>query len=70
MTKNKSNKEMANENFYCYSTRLYHFLSSVKFRYISIGINSNTNKKYWVYEKSKNLDSAISIYNIIKHKFS
>ena len=61
-----------NENncYYCYSTRLYHFLVSMKFRYMSVGINKNTNKKYWTFDKSEKLDSAIELYNSIKHKFS
>ena len=56
--------------FYCYSDRLHHFLASVNFRYITIGSNKNTNKRYWVYEKSDDLDLAIQLYNSIKHKFN
>jgi len=61
---------MKNTNYYCYSTRLYHFLMALKFRYVSTGINKNTCKKYWVYEKSKKLDEAISFYNSVKHKYN
>ena len=61
---------MENNIFYCYSTRLKDFLSSMKFRYSSIGMNGNTNKKYWTYEKSDTLDSAIQTYNNLKHKFN
>ena len=62
---------MIEKNFYyCYSTRLYHFLSAMKFRYISIGINQSTNTRYWCYKKSENLDKAISLYNSIKHQFN
>lgn len=60
---------MENKYFYCYSDRLHFFLYSLKFRYVSIGTNENTNKKYWTYEKSGMLDSAIELYNTIKHKF-
>lgn len=59
-----------NNNFYCYSNRLNYFLISLKFRYLSVGINKNTNKKYWVYEKSEKLDDAISLYNSVKHKYN
>lgn len=61
---------MNDKYYYCYSTRLYHFLTSVKFRYISEGINQSTNKKYWMYEKSQTLDLAINEYNKIKHKYN
>ena len=60
---------MENKYFYCYSDRLHFFLRSLKFRYVSIGTNENTNKKYWTYEKSEMLDSAVELYNTIKHKF-
>ena len=59
-----------NINFYCYSNRLNYFLMSLKFRYISVGINKNTNKKYWVFEKSAKLDDAISLYKSLKHKYN
>lgn len=61
---------MENNIFYCYSDRLYHFLSALGFRYESIGVNNNTNKKYRVYNKSEQLDSAIELYNSIKHKYN
>ena len=64
------NNLMKNNSYYCYSTRLYHFLVSMKFRYMSTGINKNTNKKYWVYNKSEKLDSAIELYNSVKHKYN
>ena len=64
------NSFMENNSYYCYSTRLYHFLVSMKFRYVSTGINTNTNKKYWVYNKSEKLDSAIKLYNSVKHKYN
>lgn len=61
---------MENNNFYCYSTRMYHFLTALQFIYISVGINNNTNKRYWVYNKSEKLDSAIELYNSVKHRFN
>lgn len=57
-------------HFYCYSNRLSYFLMALKFRYISVGINKNTNKKYWVYEKGEKLDHAITLYNSVKHKYN
>lgn len=61
---------MVNENFYCYSKRMYHFLSFLGFRYSSIGVNKNTNQRYWVYDKSQKLDYAIETYNSLKYQFN
>ena len=61
---------MVNENFYCYSKRMYHFLSFLGFRYSSIGVNKTTNQRYWVYEKSQKLDYAIETYNSLKYQFN
>ena len=61
---------MENNYFYCYSKRMNFFLMALKFKYVSVGVNSNTNKKYWVYNKSEKLDSAIELYNSVKHKYN
>lgn len=61
---------MKNSDYFCYSTRLYHFLVSMKFRYMSVRVNKNTNKKYWTFQKSEKLDSAIELYNSFKHRYS
>lgn len=61
---------MNNNCFYCYSDRLNYFLMALRFRYISSNINKNTNKKYWTYKKSLEFDSAIELYNSIKHKYN
>ena len=61
---------MENDIFYCYSNRMNYFLMALKFRYISSGVNNTTNKEYWTYHKSEKLDSAIELYNSVKHKFN
>lgn len=61
---------MENTIFYCYSDRLHYFLMGLKFKYLSVGVNKNTNKKYWVFEKSEMLDTAILLYNSVKHKYN
>ena len=61
---------MSNNKFYCYSKRMYHFLSFFGFRYVSIGTNQNTSQRYWVYDKSQRLDFAIETYNSLKHQFN
>lgn len=61
---------MENDIFYCYSKRMNYFLMSMKFRYLSKGINSVSEKEYWTYKKSKKLDLAIQKYNSIKHNYN
>lgn len=53
--------------FYCYSKKLSHFLMAF-IPYVTIGINKNTNTKYYTFLKSKRLDNLINHYNSIKHK--
>ena len=53
--------------FYCYSDRLFHFVKAFDINYISIGLNKNTNKKYYVFQKSERLDKIIYLYNKVKH---
>lgn len=54
--------------FYCYSYRLMCFLKSYGFRYIVKGVNRNSNSHYYMFSKSDDLDTAISIWNTIKFK--
>ena len=58
---------MNNELFYCYSKDLYHFIMSFRERYVSKGINKNTNTKYYSFNKSERLDKIIELYNRVKH---
>ena len=37
--------------------------------YISSNINKNTGVRYWTFQKSKNLDEKIELYNSVKYKF-
>ena len=55
--------------FYCYSFRLYHFLSAFNVKYISTRINKNSGCRYWTYKKSELLDRLIEQYNKIKFNF-
>lgn len=54
-------------NFYCYSDRLFHFIKAFSMDYISIGVNRNTKKKYYLFRKSEKLDKIIDLYNKVKH---
>lgn len=53
--------------FYCYSDRMSHFIRAFGIRYLDIGLNSKSNKKYYVFEKSERLDKIIILYNKVKH---
>lgn len=53
--------------FYCYSTKLSHFIRAFDIKYVCIGFNKKSETKYHVFEKSKKLDKVIELYNKIKH---
>lgn len=62
---------MKNTNvFYCYSLRLFHFLSAFDQKCLTSKINQMSNKRYWVFNKSEKLDKIIELYNKTKHEFS
>lgn len=56
-----------NNKFYCYSDRLFYFIKSFSIKYISVGLNNNTHKRYYIFEKSEKLDKIIELYNKVKH---
>ena len=58
-----------NENFYCYSLRLFHYLSAFNEKCYTSRVNTLSHKRYWVFKKSKRLDEIIQSYNEVKHKF-
>ena len=62
--------ENNNVNFYCYSLRLFHFLSAFGERCYISKINSSSKNRYWVFRKSERLDEIIKLYNEIKHNIS
>lgn len=55
-------------NFYCYSLKLFHFISAFGEKCYSSNINSASKKRYWVFKKSERLDKIISLYNSVKHE--
>lgn len=61
---------MKNDIFYCYSKRLFYFLMSFNERYVSHGVNKNTEAEYYTFNKSPRLDEIIVLYNEVKHKIS
>lgn len=54
--------------FYCYSYRMHLFLRSMNEKYVSVGVNKNTQTKYWTFTKSDRLDSLVKIWVSIKNK--
>lgn len=56
------------EYFYCYSSKLAHFIRAFDIKYIDVGVNKNTNTKYYLFHKSEKLDKVINLYNEVKHK--
>lgn len=51
---------MGNGFFYCYSPLLSDHLQASGLRYICVGINENTGKKFWQYARGEELDAAIT----------
>lgn len=56
-----------NNYFYCYSSRMAHFIRAFDIKYIDIGVNRNSNTKYYIFDKSEKLDKVIELYNKVKH---
>lgn len=59
-----------NDNFYCYSLKLFHYISAFGIKCRASKINSLSGKRYWVFKKSQKLDDIIISYNKVKHSFS
>ena len=59
-----------NNNFYCYSLRLFHYLCAFNERCYASKINKVSGNRYWVFHKSDRLDKIINSYNEMKHSFS
>ena len=56
-----------NNYFYCYSSRMAHFIRAFDIKYLDIGVNKNSNTKYYIFDKSEKLDKVIELYNKVKH---
>ena len=56
-----------NENFYCYSLRLFHYISAFGLKCYASKKNTLSGKRYWVFKKSERLDRIIDSYNHVKH---
>ncbi len=56
-----------NNKFYCYSSKMSHFIRAFDIKYLEVGFNAKSGARYHVFEKSKRLDKVISLYNSVKH---
>lgn len=62
---------MNKENiFYCYSLRLFHYISAFDEKCYGSKINSQSKNRYWMFKKSARLDKIIESYNSVKYSFS
>jgi len=50
---------MQNEFYYCYSPRLHVFLQNAGQRYICVGLNEKTLRKFWQYPRNIELDALL-----------
>ena len=57
---------MQNNLFYCYSFKLAYFIKSQGMSYINKGKNRNNGLTYYVFNKSKELDEIIILWNKLK----
>lgn len=53
-----------NRYFYCYSYPLKEFIVSHKIQYITAAVNGNTQKRYWVFEGTTELNSLLEEWKI------
>ena len=51
-----------NRYFYCYSYPLKEFLRSSGLRFITAAVNMNTQKKYWVFEGTQELNRLLDVW--------
>lgn len=59
-----------NDLFYCYSLKMFHFISAFGEKCYGSHVNSVSKNRYWTFKKSKRLDEIIEFYNQSKHKFN
>lgn len=55
--------------FYCYSTNLFHFLKASGQNYICSGLHEKTMNKFWLFEKTPQLNKLLDEYDDRKRQF-
>ena len=58
---------MDRKYFYCYSYNLKTFLCENGLRYITNSVNSNTQKKFWLFERTEQLCGLLDVWRERKH---
>lgn len=58
---------MENKYFYCYSKPLKDFLLGNDLRYIIKSVHEKTNKKYWLFEGTEQLNQLLTEWRLRKH---
>lgn len=48
--------------FYCYSSKLRKFIRDQGIRWVDKGINNNSGKPFWMFERGNELDEVIELY--------
>lgn len=60
---------MNRDYFYCYSPRLKDRLLDEGERFICVGLNENTRKKFWLFENTPKLAEVMNVWRREKAKF-
>jgi hypothetical protein len=52
--------------FYCYSRNLKNYFKRHDVRYLNSNINTSTNKRYWMYEGTEELNNLLKQWRVRK----
>jgi hypothetical protein len=52
--------------YFAYSPNLYKFLRDNGARYIATGLNENTHRQFWLYERNAKLSDLLTQYQVNK----
>ena len=52
--------------FYCYSRNLRDYFAKQDIRYLNTNINPSTNKRYWMYEGTEQLNNLLKTWRTEK----
>lgn len=55
-----------NKYFYCYSYPLKEYFLKNGIKYITAAINQTTNKRYWLFEGTENLNNLLTEWRLNK----
>lgn len=52
--------------FYCYSKNLRDYFTKNDIKYINTNTNQSTNKRYWMYEGTEQLNNLLKVWRTSK----